>query len=171
MLSPIVLLCSLYILLFKGTYPIVDFSCRSCTVAARWPRVARVEVLQLHSDCDTDHPRELSLFASSFLLLTRPAMWWIFFIIFHPLNVINAWLEDDPDGSTTDVAALLSIFLGFGSWLVYDRYQKAINKAIRFRFPTPEVSWRITTRLFTFINVLYSQQTRTGNHSVSPTLI
>lgn len=66
----------------------------------------------------------------------------VFFIstILHPLNTINLWLEDDPDASGGDVLYLMSLFLGFGIWLVFNRYQKAVNSAVPFTWRAPDVS-------------------------------
>ena len=60
--------------------------------------------------------------------------------LLHPLNTINLWLDGDADASARDVFYLLSLFLGFGGWLVFDRYQKAVNSAVPFSWRAPEVS-------------------------------
>jgi hypothetical protein len=60
--------------------------------------------------------------------------------VLHPLNTINLWLEDDPEASAKDVAYLMSLFLAFGIWLVFDRYQKAVNSAVPFTWRAPTVS-------------------------------
>lgn len=61
-------------------------------------------------------------------------------VLLHPLNTINLWLEDDPEASGKDVLYLLSLFLAFGIWLVFNRYQKAVNSAVPFTWHAPDVS-------------------------------
>jgi hypothetical protein len=63
----------------------------------------------------------------------------LFYVLFHPLNTLNLWLEDDPNASIVDVLYLFTTFSAFGVWLVFDRYQKAVNSAVPFRHPAPEV--------------------------------
>jgi hypothetical protein len=63
----------------------------------------------------------------------------LFHVIFHPLKTLNLWLEDDPNASIVDVLYLFTMFSAFGIWLVFDRYQKAVNSAVPFRYPAPEV--------------------------------
>lgn len=63
----------------------------------------------------------------------------LFYVLFHPLNTLNLWLEDDPNASIVDVLYLFTTFSAFGIWLVFDRYQKAVNSAVPFRHPAPDV--------------------------------
>ncbi|KIM55169.1 hypothetical protein SCLCIDRAFT_1221313 [Scleroderma citrinum Foug A] len=63
-----------------------------------------------------------------------------FYVIFHPLQTLNLWLENDPNASIFDVLYLLSVFSAFGIWLVFDRYQKARNNAVPFRHNPPEAA-------------------------------
>ena len=60
--------------------------------------------------------------------------------ILHPFKTINLWLEGSPDASGKDVLYLMTLFLCFGIWLVFNRYQKAVNSAVPFSLPTPGVS-------------------------------
>ncbi|OAX40358.1 ALDH-like protein [Rhizopogon vinicolor AM-OR11-026] len=64
----------------------------------------------------------------------------LFYVIFHPLKTLNLWLEDDPNASIVDVLYLFTMFSAFGIWLVFDRYQKAVNSAVPFRYPAPEAA-------------------------------
>ncbi|KAG2041409.1 Aldehyde/histidinol dehydrogenase [Suillus americanus] len=64
----------------------------------------------------------------------------LFYVLFHPLNTLNLWLEDDPNASIVDVLYLFTTFSAFGIWLVFDRYQKAVNSAVPFRHPAPEAA-------------------------------
>ena len=66
--------------------------------------------------------------------------------VLHPFNTINLWLEGSPDASGKDVLYLLTLFLAFGIWLVFNRYQKAVNSAVPFSLPVPEVSIFFLTR-------------------------
>ena len=66
-----------------------------------------------------------------------------FYVILHPLQTLNLWLENDPNASIFDVLYLLTVFSAFGIWLVFDRYQKARNNAVPFRHNPPEVSTSI----------------------------
>lgn len=97
--------------------------------------------------------------------------------VLHPFNTINLWLEGSPDASGKDVLYLLTLFLAFGIWLVFNRYQKAVNSAVPFSLPVPEVSICFLTRddvrtdqllarsgrlpQFSFIRYLQSERTIT----------
>ncbi|KIJ63316.1 hypothetical protein HYDPIDRAFT_41160 [Hydnomerulius pinastri MD-312] len=61
-----------------------------------------------------------------------------FYAIFHPLRTLNLWLDNDPNASVLEVLYLLTVFSAFGIWLVFDRYQKARNNAVSFRYNEPE---------------------------------
>lgn len=61
-------------------------------------------------------------------------------VVLHPLKTINLWLEGSPDASGKDVLYLMTLFLGFGIWLVFNRYQKAVNSAVPFTWRAPDVS-------------------------------
>lgn len=59
----------------------------------------------------------------------------------HPLIALNIWSDDDG----IDVFYLLSLFFAFGIWLVFQRYQRAHNSAVPFKFTIPEpakVGWK-----------------------------
>ncbi|KAG0705301.1 Aldehyde/histidinol dehydrogenase [Suillus ampliporus] len=64
----------------------------------------------------------------------------LFYVLFHPLKTLNLWLEDDPNASIVDVLYLFTTFSAFGIWLVFDRYQKAVNSAVPFRHAAPEAA-------------------------------
>jgi hypothetical protein len=89
----------------------------------------------------------LSLYISNALVWVLHSCLWavvaemhsLFYVLFHPLNTLNLWLEDDPNASIVDVLYLFTTFSAFGIWLVFDRYQKAVNSAVPFRHPAPEV--------------------------------
>lgn len=53
----------------------------------------------------------------------------------HPLITLNIWSYDDG----IDIFYLLSLFFAFGIWLVFQRYQRAHNSAVPFKFTIPEV--------------------------------
>ncbi|KAK0474917.1 meiotic sister-chromatid recombination aldehyde dehydrogenase [Armillaria novae-zelandiae] len=58
----------------------------------------------------------------------------------HPLITLNIWSDD----GGIDVFYLLSLFFAFGIWLVFQRYQRAHNSAVPFKFTIPEpakVGW------------------------------
>ncbi|KAK0227999.1 meiotic sister-chromatid recombination aldehyde dehydrogenase [Armillaria fumosa] len=58
----------------------------------------------------------------------------------HPLITLNIWSDD----GGIDVFYLLSLFFTFGIWLVFQRYQRAHNSAVPFKFTIPEpakVGW------------------------------
>lgn len=57
--------------------------------------------------------------------------------ILHPLITLNV-LDDDGE-SGIDVFYLLSLFFGFGIWLVFDRYHKAHNSPVPFIYNAPAV--------------------------------
>ncbi|PBK87519.1 ALDH-like protein [Armillaria gallica] len=59
----------------------------------------------------------------------------------HPLITLNIWSYDDG----IDIFYLLSLFFAFGIWLVFQRYQRAHNSAVPFKFTIPEpakVGWK-----------------------------
>ncbi|KAK0210283.1 meiotic sister-chromatid recombination aldehyde dehydrogenase [Desarmillaria ectypa] len=61
-------------------------------------------------------------------------------LFLHPLITLNIWSDDDG----IDVFYLLSLFFAFGIWLVFQRYQRANNSAVPFKFTIPEpakVGW------------------------------
>ncbi|KZP32530.1 ALDH-like protein [Athelia psychrophila] len=57
--------------------------------------------------------------------------------VLHPLKTINLWLENSPDASVADVTSLVTIFLALGVYLVINRYHKAVNSAVPFKWTTP----------------------------------
>jgi hypothetical protein len=63
------------------------------------------------------------------------------FVVLHPLNTINLWLEGDPEASGKDVLYLMTLFFAIGCWLVFNRYQKAVNSAVPFTWNGPDVSY------------------------------
>lgn len=62
-------------------------------------------------------------------------------LFLHPLITLNIWSDDHG----IDVFYLLSLFFAFGIWLVFQRYQRASNSAVPFKFSVPEpaeVGWK-----------------------------
>jgi hypothetical protein len=64
----------------------------------------------------------------------------LFSMIFHPVEALDRWFENDGDG--VDFFYPLTIFFVFGIWLVFERYQKMHNSAVPFEWKTPEVRTR-----------------------------
>ncbi|KIY65379.1 ALDH-like protein, partial [Cylindrobasidium torrendii FP15055 ss-10] len=53
--------------------------------------------------------------------------------IFHPLSSLGIW----PEEYVFDVAVVPTLFIAFGIWLVVQRYERAHNSPIVFRFRNP----------------------------------
>ncbi|KAF9049295.1 Aldedh-domain-containing protein [Hymenopellis radicata] len=64
--------------------------------------------------------------------------------LLHPLISLNVWSED----KGIDVFYLLSVFFAFGIWLVFQRYQRAHNSPLPFKFKVPkeaDIGWESIT--------------------------
>jgi len=63
----------------------------------------------------------------------------IFNLIFHPVDSLDRWLDDEGDG--IDWKYPLALFFAWGIWLVVHRYQKKHNSALPFEVNAPAVCY------------------------------
>lgn len=56
-------------------------------------------------------------------------------VVLHPLISLSIWSEE----GGIDVFYLLSTFIALGIWLVVQRYQRAHNSPLPFKFKIPKV--------------------------------
>jgi len=60
-------------------------------------------------------------------------------LFLHPLLTLHPWFDDDNEQNGIDVVYPLTLFVGFGIWLVFSRYQKAHNSALPFTWSAEAV--------------------------------